>query len=129
MKVFLADASPFGYGRLVNFLSGLQGLEILGHGSEGPGISTMIEAVRPDVIILDIDMPGRSGIGFLKQLKGSLPNTVVIVLTNASSPQYRKRCTELGAEFFFDKSTEFRKVRDVLATMLQKQSTSLRSNS
>lgn len=118
MKIFFADSSPFGHGRLVNLLTDIEGVEITGYALDGLTAYDLIHKKNPDVVILDIEMPGRSGIELLRQLKRELPSLIVIVLTNASHPQYRKRCTEAGANFFFDKSTEFRKVPEVLRHLL-----------
>ena len=45
------------------------------------------------------------------------PNTKIIVFTNYAFPQYRDRSMALGADYFFDKSREFHRVREVLATL------------
>jgi len=46
---------------------------------------------------------------------------VVIVFTNYPYPQYRRKCIDAGADFFFDKSTEFDKVTEVLKQLSQNQ--------
>ena len=66
-----------------------------------------LESQNYDVVILDIRMPERSGIGLLESIKDSNDPPVVIILTNYPYAAYRKRCFELGASHFFDKTTEF----------------------
>ncbi len=122
MKIFLADASLFGHARLLNLLEEIKGLEIAGYATDARTTSDAIRAHRPDVVLLDIEMPGRSGLELLKDLKIAMPSIIILVLTNASQPQYRKRCAELGADFFFDKSTEFQKVPEVLKQLIEKLS-------
>ena len=78
-----------------------------------------IQSLNPDVAILDIRMPGGSGIDVLKYIKKDNPDIIVIMLTNYPYPQYRKKCVERGADYFFDKSTEFEKVIDVLKQLIQ----------
>jgi len=51
-------------------------------------------------------------------IKRQKPSVRVIVLTNYPYPQYRKRCMELGAEFFLDKSTEFDRLPAVLQQII-----------
>ena len=66
-----------------------------------------LESVRelvPDVVILDIRMPGDSGIEVLEKMKKNVDPPVVIMFTNYPFPQYREKCRQAGAEFFFDKS-------------------------
>jgi DNA-binding NarL/FixJ family response regulator len=50
----------------------------------------------------------------LRKLQDFKVKPTVIVLTNHPNEQYRKRCAELGATYFFDKSTESEKVTEVL---------------
>jgi DNA-binding NarL/FixJ family response regulator len=74
------------------------------------------QQIRPEVAILDIQMPDESGIEVLARIKKESPQTTVIMLTNYPLPPFRKRCQEAGADYFFDKSTEFEKVVEVLRT-------------
>ena len=70
--------------------------------------------LRPEVVILDIQMPDGCGIDVLAHIKKESPQTTVIMLTNYPLPPFKKRCLEAGADYFFDKSTEFEKVIEVL---------------
>ena len=58
----------------------------------------------PCKIILDIALPDGSGIDLLKKFKIEKPDTKVIILTNFPTSEFRKRCMDLGADYFFDKS-------------------------
>jgi DNA-binding NarL/FixJ family response regulator len=119
MKVFIADDSEVVCERLTIMLSELPGIEITGQAKD---VGESIESIRrlhPDVVILDIRMPGGSGIDVLEDIKKNNAAPVVIVLTNYPYPQYRKKCMALGAEYFFDKATEFEKVTEVLETLIQ----------
>jgi len=80
--------------------------------------SEAVRTLRPDVVILDMQMPGGTGLDVLATMKRDQVSCVVIVLTNFAYPQYRKKCLASGANFFLDKSTEFDKVGDVLRSML-----------
>ena len=76
-------------------------------------------APGPWVPPLDLQLKTGTGLGVLKGL-GSAPrprNAKIIVFTNYAFPQYRERSIALGADFFFDKSREFHRVREVLAGM------------
>ena len=100
-------------------LSEIEGIEIIGEAQDGIEARDRIPELKPDVLILDIRMPWRSGIDVLRDIKQSDPATKVIILTNYPYPQYRKKCMEEGADFFFDKSTEFEKVPEVIEQLLQ----------
>jgi DNA-binding NarL/FixJ family response regulator len=113
MKVFIADDSAVLRERLAEMLSELPGIEIAGYAQDVPEALASIKRLNPDAVILDIRMPGGSGIDVLQDIKKDNRTTLVIVLTNFPYPQYRKKCLELGADYFFDKSTEFEKVPQV----------------
>ena len=119
MKVFIADDSPIVYERLINMLSKLKGIEIIGKAQDVDEATNSIQRLKPDAVILDIQMPGGSGIDILKHIKKEQPATVVIILTNYPYPQYRQRCMDEGADFFFDKSTELDKITRVFKQLVQ----------
>jgi DNA-binding NarL/FixJ family response regulator len=113
MKVFIADDSTVLRERLVEMLSDIPGIEIMGYAQDVPEALTSIKKLNPDVVILDIRMPGGSGIDVVQDIKRDKRAPTIIVLTNYPYPQYRKKCLGLGADYFFDKSTEFEKVTEV----------------
>ena len=115
MRVFVADELPRRFGEILSMLEGIPGVQVVGHAEDSIAARLLITALQPDVVILDINMPGGSGIEVLREIKHPASSPTVIMLTNYSQPQYRARCLEEGgADFFFDKSSEFEKIRGVL---------------
>ena len=113
MKVFVADDSAVLRERVIEMLSDLPGIEIIGYAQDVSETLTAIKSLNPDVVILDIRMPGGSGMDVLQEVKKDKQAPVVIILTNYPYPQYRKKCLGLGADYFFDKSTEFEKMTEL----------------
>jgi DNA-binding NarL/FixJ family response regulator len=74
-----------------------------------------LEANPYDVVIVDLRLREGSGFGVLRALQKSQPDTLTIVLTNYTSAAIRKRCAELGVKWFFDKSTEFEGIVDLIS--------------
>jgi CheY-like chemotaxis protein len=74
-----------------------------------------INRFNPDVVLLDINLPDRSGIQLLKELRANADYRKVIMLTNYSYDYYRHQCRELGVEHFLDKSNDFNTVPGILA--------------
>ena len=68
-----------------------------------------------DVVIVDLRLREGSGFGVLRALQQYQPDTLTIVLTNYTSAAIRKRCAELGVKWFFDKSTEFEGIVDLIS--------------
>ena len=73
-----------------------------------------IRTDSPDVVLFDIETHEGHWTDTLQQIKSSSPSPKLIILTNYTHPHVRSRCVDLGADFFFDKSTEFERVLDVL---------------
>ena len=122
MRVLIADDSQIVVQRLVTTLAKLDGIEIVGHAETVAEAAEGVRNLRPDVVILDIRMPGGSGIDVLDGMKRDRVTPTVIVLTNYDYPQYRKKCLQSGASFFFDKSAEFEKVAQVLRGLISDSS-------
>lgn len=118
MKVFIADDSKIFRVRLKELLSELTEIEIIGEAENALETKKRIRKLNPDVVILDIRMPDGSGIDVLKHIKKNNRAPVVIILTNYPYPQYRKKCVELGASYFFNKSDEIEKVLETLKQLI-----------
>lgn len=118
MKIFIADDSAIVRERLIEIISELKGIDIIGQAGDVAEALESIRNLRPDAVILDIQMPNGSGIDVLENIKKEVPAPLVIILTNYPYPQYQKKCMDAGADFFFDKSTEFEKVMKVLGGLI-----------
>jgi DNA-binding NarL/FixJ family response regulator len=77
----------------------------------------LLQSMAQDVVILDLRLPDGSGLAVLQEIKTKYPATRVAILTNYPYAVYRRRCTELGADFFFDKSREFEKVKSLFEAL------------
>ena len=114
MRILIVDDSPVVRERLAALLAELEGVEVVGQAQDVVGAVAAILALRPDVVTLDIRMPGGNGIEALAEVKKVQPAPIVIMLTNYPYPQYRKKCLDAGADYFLDKSTEFEQVAQIL---------------
>jgi DNA-binding NarL/FixJ family response regulator len=113
-RVFIVDDSPVVRDRLIHLIDEVPQIEIVGHADIAFEAIQSIRRLRPCAVVLDISMPGGSGMYVLETIRKERPRPTVIMLTNFTTDQYRRKCFQLGADFFFDKSCEFEKVTDVL---------------
>ena len=114
MKILIADDSRLIRKKMKALLSDIPEIKEFAEAENAGEAIVSIEVLKPDIVILDIKMPGGGGIKVLEEInKKNLP-VKKIVLTNYPYFQYKKKCLELGADYFFDKSTEFIKVVDVI---------------
>lgn len=115
IKVFLADDSLQIRQRVNALLANAQ-MAIVG---EGATPATCIEGIlssQPDVVVLDVQLDGGTGLQVLKAVRSSDPEVAFVVFSNNSAPAYRKRYLGEGAVRFLDKSTEFDQLAQAVAT-------------
>ena len=113
MKAIIVDDNVMVCERVRNMLKRIHGVDIVGEAHNVPEAISSIATLKPDIVILDLQLPGGTGLDVLKSAKKYSPTPLVIILTNYPYPQYRKRCLDEGADYFFDKSIEFDKVAEV----------------
>jgi DNA-binding NarL/FixJ family response regulator len=104
--VALVDDSQVVRERVATLLSSLEGIEVVGQAADVPGGRLLLNEHRPDLLILDIDLPGSSGITLLASAKKDNASLLIIMLTNYDHPKLRAECAALGADFYFCKPTE-----------------------
>ena len=114
INVFIVDDSEIVRDRLTSMLTEVPSINIIGYADNPLAATESIVRSKPDVVILDIFLTGGSGIHVLKNIRGKQITSKVIMLTNYAQEEYKKKCFEEGAAFFFDKSIEFDRVIDVI---------------
>jgi two-component system response regulator DesR len=106
LKVFLADDSS-AIRQRVNALLGAAAIDVVGEAETPQACITRILALHPDVVVLDVQLEGGTGLQVLKAVRSADPSIAFVVFSNNSAPAYRKRYLGEGAARFLDKSTEF----------------------
>lgn len=99
---------------MIQLLADLKGMEIVGQAGDADRGRELTKKLKPDVIIIDVQMRKGGGIDLLQDIKRIEPAPRVIVLTNEAYPEIRSRCLDTGADYFFDKSTEYQEMVAVL---------------
>ena len=114
MRLFIADDSEILRERLVESISEIERVEIVGEEEGSTKAIEAVERLNPDLVIMDIKMPGGNGIFALEALKKKKTPPIIIMFTNYPYLQYRKKCMDMGADYFFYKATEFEKLISVI---------------
>ncbi len=108
MRLFIADDNiPFRT-RLASIFSAMEGIKVVGEAGDVPGAIDQISRLRPDTIILDIHMPGGSGLDVLQVAKSFKPAPIVIMLTVGPRSEYETASYLSGADYFFEKSSDLK---------------------
>ena len=111
MKVLVVDDSPPFRERVKRHLNEADGILVVGEAEDGLAALREVERLRPDVVLLDLHMPGVDGFRVLQHVKERFERTTVIVLTSDASEIVRQRCAVLRADAVLDK-------RDATASLL-----------
>jgi DNA-binding NarL/FixJ family response regulator len=115
VRVLLVDDFTILGDRVASMISEIApDIEIVGQANSASEVAESVPALRPDVVILDPHTVWGNGLEVLQDIKRNSPAPVVIIFTNYPFPQYRQRCLEGGADFFFDKSSEFDSLRETI---------------
>jgi len=120
MRVFIVDDSSVIVERLTLLLEGTPGVELVGHAADVPQAVQRLLETAHDALVLDLHMPGGTGLDVLRAIRPVRPGMHVLVFTNYPLDEYRQRCLTAGAEYFLDKSTEFEKIPSILRELAQK---------
>ena len=103
IRVLLAEDQAMVRGALAALLNLEEDIEIVGEVARGDEVLAVAEAARPDVALLDIEMPGASGLDVAAELRVRLPACRVIILTTFGRPGYLRRAMESGVVGFLVK--------------------------
>ncbi len=114
MNIVLIDDSLLVRERIANIISELPGVKVIGEAGNSLEAIEVVRKTKPDVVILDIKMPGESGVQVLRKLKNEFEELKIIMLTNYPYSQYKAECFKYGADYFLSKSDEFEKLPNVL---------------
>jgi two-component system, NarL family, response regulator DesR len=119
MRVVIADDSTLIRNRLQDVLLSFDQVEIVGTFTNGTDTLKTLQTLNPDLAIIDIKMPGLSGLEVLKEIRKVNKTLQIIILTFYGSEYYRQKAIEAGANYFFSKVDDFEKVEKVVNEMLK----------
>lgn len=117
MTVVLADDSDVVRQRLRSAIDGLPDVTVVGEAPDADHAVALIQAQAPDVVVLDMFMPGGGGTRVLQDLQGADGRPIMLVFTNFAYPEYRDACLQLGADHFLDKSADLERLLSIITQL------------
>ena len=108
MRIVIIDDSDLLRKTVGRACKEIKNVEIVGEANNGLAALDVIKDKQPDLIVLDIRMPGLNGIEVLKKIKEQGFSCKICILTNYPQKQYKENCLAEGADYFFDKSKDFK---------------------
>ena len=114
IRLLLADDQALVRGALASLLGLEPDLEVVAEVGRGDEVVGAGLATRPDVALLDVEMPGIDGLTATAALRAALPTCRVLVVTTFGRPGYLRRALRAGAAGFVVKDTPARQLADVV---------------
>jgi DNA-binding NarL/FixJ family response regulator len=104
VRVLLADDHALVRGGIRALLNTIEGVEVVGEAGNGPDALRLVAELTPDIVLMDVTMPGMNGFEVLEQSKKQFPNIRVIILTVHDAGEYAIQALRAGAAGFLPKS-------------------------
>ena len=114
-RVFLADDSGMIRSRVAALL-GSHHMTVVGEATTPQGCIEGILASHPQVVVLDVQLEGGTGLQVLRAVRQADPGIAFVVFSNNAGPAYRKRYLGEGASSFLDKSSDFESLPAAVVT-------------
>ena len=119
MQIYIVEDSAAIRERLATLLGEVPGAEVSGAAAGATQATKEILEIRPEMVILDLNLAEGGGFDVLRELRAKAPEIDVYMLSNFSAYPYRQLAERLGARGFFDKTKEFGRVREAAAAKAQ----------
>ena len=114
IKIIIADDHPLFRRGLKHALEETPDIEVIGEASNGDSLLSMIKSDNLDMVLLDISMPGKSGLDLLKQLKSEHTKLPILILSVYPEEQYAVRFIKAGASGYLTKESAAEKLAEAI---------------
>ncbi|MFI0900180.1 response regulator [Streptomyces sp. NPDC020983] len=119
VRVLLADDQSMVREALATLLGLEDDIEVVAQAARGDQVLAAARAAAPDVALLDIEMPGMTGIEAAAQLRAECPGVKVVIVTTFGRPGYLRRAMESGADAFLVKDAPASELADAVRRVLR----------
>jgi DNA-binding NarL/FixJ family response regulator len=117
VRVLIADDQKIVREGLVSLLSLLPGIDVVGAATDGDDAVRQALALRPDVVLMDLNMPRCNGVEATGQLRDRQPGTRVVVLTTYADDDWVFAALQAGARGFLTKDAGAEEIHRAIATV------------
>ena len=117
ISVGVVDDHPIVRAGIVEFLSCEDDIHVAGEAADSVGAVDMVRTLALDVLILDLDMPGRSGLDVLAMLRSKAPGVAVLVFTGYPAEGYAVKLLQQGAKAYLQKTCDLTELLSAIRTL------------
>jgi two-component system response regulator DevR len=107
LRVFLVEDTISIRKRMAARFAAIEGVRVVGEAEEPRPALDGIETMDADLVVMDLHLTGGTGMDLLRGLAQNRSPVITMVLTNHSGNGFRQACLANGAQYFFDKTSEF----------------------
>ena len=115
IRVFIIDDSLFTCGRIIDLLSSVEGVKVAGISRNPDEAQVIIGKIKPEVVILEAVLSRGSSADLLLNIKQEMPETTAVVFTDYYYPENVERCKNNGADYVYNKLTDFDRLIDLIS--------------
>lgn len=117
IKVLIADDTQFMRANLKIILE-RNNMEVIGEAENGIKVVKMYEELKPDVVTMDITMPGMDGIEAVRQIRKDDPNAKIVMVTALGQEMFVREAVMAGAKNFIVKPFKEEKIVEILTKVV-----------
>lgn len=105
IRILIADDHTIMREGLKRILDGIEDIQVIGEAIDGHDTITKVRELSFDVLLLDLSMPGRSGVDLIHQVRSEFPKLPILILTMHEEEQYAVRAIRAGANGYLTKES------------------------
>ena len=113
LKILIADDEPH-IQKLISTVMSSIGNDVVALAKNGSEAVEMFKEKKPDITLLDINMPLKDGMEALEEIKANSPDAFVIMMTSVSDMETVEKCIELGASYYIRKDTPTMEMKEMI---------------
>ena len=113
--VLIVDDSILIMERMIPILEEIDNISFVVQAGSFREAIEVLNTLKPDMVLLDINLPDKSGIELLRIIREQHMEVTVLMITNHSDEYYQETCRRLGAKDFLDKSKDTDRISGVLS--------------
>jgi len=121
MTILIVEESLLIGRRIHNLLAETGHIDTIYQSVEHKKAATLFQNIQPQVVVLDMCLPGSLTIELLQTIKTATAETAVVALVNCEDYRKQLKCITIGADYILDKYHEFEKIPHIIETIISKR--------
>lgn len=121
VKIIIADDHNLFRSCLRSLLNKKANIDIIGEAANGHDLMRLLKRMHPDLVLLDLKMPGMNGLEAIEQLKETYPDIKIVVISMFDNEQFIIHSLELGVNGYLLKTADPEEIETTIETVMEKE--------